>query len=153
MASLPKPKGKTAWILGGLIVLVVLWYLAKRGAGPTVIPGSAGGMSDSQTQAAAQGFSALASVAAAETAAAAQLEQVRAEAAAYLQGQSLQAGATEAAAGRYANAQKNAYIWGTIRDIGVAAINQGLFGGRSSSGSPGGGSGVAGGIGFPGGRL
>ena len=151
MANLPKPKGKAAWVIGGLVVLLVLWYLAKRGGGPTVIPGSPGGSSDAQIQAASQGFGALANVAAAIQAATSNAESVRAEADAYLKGQQLQAGATDAAARRYASAQNNAYIWGTLRDIGVAAINRGLFGGGGGSSGGGGYAGPGGGSGFGGG--
>jgi len=153
MAELSKPKGKAAWIIGGLVVLLVLWFLAKRGSQAQVIPSSSGNASDAQLQAAGQGFGALASFAAAQEAAQAQLASIQAEAAAYLQGQQLQAGATDAAAARYANAQKNAYVWGTIRDIGVTVAQGLLSRGRGGSGAavPGYGGGSAGPAGFGGG--
>lgn len=139
MAKLPTPTGgKTTWIVGGVLVLAVVWFLMKRGGGPTVIPGSAGGSSDAQLQAASQGFQALASVVGAVESAkqtgAAQLAIVQAEADAAVKAAALQAGATTAAADRYASAQKGAYVWGTIRDIGVTVIPY-LFGRGGSSGS------------------
>ena len=140
MAELPKPgKGKTTWIVVGVAVVVLLWFLAKRGSGPTVIPGSGGAPAVDQG-AAAQGLGALASVASAQLAAEAQLESIRAEAAAYLNGQTVQANAATAAADRYASAQNNAYVWGTIRDIGVTAIPY-IFGGGHQPPSIGGGTG------------
>lgn len=135
---------KSTWIIGGLAVLLVLWFLARRSSQAQVIPGSSGSASDAQLAAASQGLGALASVASAQLAAESQLESIRAETAAYLEGQRVQASATDAAAGRYANAQKNAYVWGTIRDIGVTAIN--AWANRGRGGAPGMGGGFAGGV-------
>lgn len=136
------PKSKTPWILGGLFVVVLIWFAMRRGGGAQVIPGTPGGPSDAQTAAAGQGFQALAgAVGAIESArevAAAQLAQTAAEASSYLEGQRLQAGAVTAAADRQASAQKASYVWGTIRDIGVTAIPF-LFGGHSGQGSSAGG--------------
>lgn len=140
------PKGKTGWIVGIAIALVVVWFLMRRGSQAQVIPGSAGSASDAQLAAASQGLGALASVASAQLAAEAQLESIRAETAAYLEGQQVQAAASDSAAARYANAQKNAYVWGTIRDIGVTAINAWANRGHSSSTRP-----PGAGVGFGGG--
>ena len=117
--------GKGKWLAGGLLVLLLLWWLARRGSGSsaTVIPGAQ--PSDASIQAAGQGFGALA-------AAVAQMEQARLEAAAYINGQNTQAGAQIAAADRYASAQENAYVWSTIRDIGVTAIPY-VFGTHSTA--------------------
>lgn len=126
MAELAAPKGKTTWIIGGVVVLLVLWFLMKRGSGATVIPGTAGGESDAQTAAAAQGFAALAgavgSIESAREAGRAQLAIVNAEANAAIQTASINARAATAAADRYTSAQTGSYVWGTIRDIGVKAL-------------------------------